>query len=444
MPGRMIKAWVAAAILLMGGVRVQAQIVNRLKVDDFIFQRYAYCRMQQFSEDNLGFADTLYRVGIYRENFRYKCLGLTLEFPIRFAQGDYKRMDEAVSEIKSLLADRKDQNIRAFYYPVLHEYCQFLIHIGRASDAMLEARGMERIATEEKSPLGKMYAHRVVGLIQSYRTNSYLAIENFTKAADYCKEAKAEQELPNLLILIAQEYIKMKDFDKADQFCSDAETYIEYFPSLKIRTMMTRALEYNAKEDWVSFWDTYDRLVSDPLYTVQADNDSRFEIDIEFLKSKGLFDEALAKADSLGTARQRHDKKHGIFAAKGEFRPAYGELGSLMTEKDSIYIKVQNEDMAILDAEMNNAQLREDAQRLKSQNQTTVLLGFLAMFAIAFFSILLSQWQLRQNLDEMKQKNNQMLIARRAYQKALDSKEAENNLKIKILQNRKPNTSIQL
>ena len=440
----MIKAWVAAAILLLGGVRVQAQIVNRLKVDDFIFQRYAYCRMQQFNEDNLGFADTLYRVGIYRENFRYKCLGLTLEFPIRFAQGDYKRMDEVVSEIKSLLADRKDQNIRAFYYPVLHEYCQFLIHIGRASDAMLEARGMERIATEEKSPLGKMYAHRVVGLIQSYRTNSYLAIENFTKAADYCKEAKAEQELPNLLILIAQEYIKMKDFDKADQFCSDAETYIEYFPSLKIRTMMTRALEYNAKEDWVSFWDTYDRLVSDPLYTVQADNDSRFEIDIEFLKSKGLFDEALAKADSLGTARQRHDKKHGIFAAKGEFRPAYGELGSLMTEKDSIYIKVQNEDMAILDAEMNNAQLREDAQRLKSQNQTTVLLGFLAMFAIAFFSILLSQWQLRQNLDEMKQKNNQMLIARRAYQKALDSKEAENNLKIKILQNRKPNTSIQL
>ena len=440
----MIKAWVATAILLLGGVRVQAQIVNRLKVDDFIFQRYAYCRMQQFSEDNLGFADTLYRVGIYRENFRYKCLGLTLEFPIRFAQGDYARMDEAVSEIKSLLADRKDQNIRAFYYPVLHEYCQFLIHIGRASDAMLEARGMERIATEEKSPLGKMYAHRVVGLIQSYRTNSYLAIENFTKAADYCKEAKAEQELPNLLILIAQEYIKMKDFDKADQFCSDAETYIEYFPSLKIRTMMTRALEYNAKEDWVSFWDTYDRLVSDPLYTVQADNDSRFEIDIEFLKSKGLFDEALAKADSLGTARQRHDKKHGIFAAKGEFRPAYSELGSLMTEKDSIYIKVQNEDMAILDAEMNNAQLREDAQRLKSQNQTTVLLGFLAMFAIAFFSILLSQWQLRQNLDEMKQKNNQMLIARRAYQKALDSKEAENNLKIKILQNRKPNTSIQL
>ena len=436
----------AFAILLLGdtGWRCHAQIVNRLKVDDAVFQRYAYCRMQQFNEDNLGFADTLYRVGIFKENFRYKCLGLTLEFPVRFAQGDYERMDEAVAEIKSIIGGRDDKNIRAFYYPVLHEYCQFLIHIGRASDAMLEARGMERIASEENSALGRMYAHRVVGLIQSYRTNSYLAIQNFTKAADYCKEAKAEQELPNLLILIAQEYIQLGDFPKAEEFCAEAEKYQEYFPSLKVRTLMTRALLYNAKKDWNAFWRIYDTLAEDPLYSVQADNDSRLEIDVEYLKSKGLFDAALAKADSLGTARERHGKKHGIFAAKGEFSPAYGQLDSLMMEKDSIYIKVQNEDMAILDAEMNNAQLRQDAQRLKAQNQMTVLLGFLAMFAIAFFSILLSQWQLRQNLDEMKQKNNQMLIARRAYQKALDAKEAENTLKIKILQNRKPNTSIKI
>lgn len=441
MSRKIFLCWIA---LLLPLFAARGQIVNRLKVDDGVFQRYAYCRMQQFSEANLGFADTLYRVGVTRDNFRYRCLGLTLEFPIRFAQGDYERMDAAVAEIKSMLSERKDKNIRAFYYPVIHEYCQFLIHIGRASDAMLEARGMERIASEEKSALGHMYAHRVVGLIQSYRTNSYLAIENFTKAADYCKEAKAEQELPNLLILIAQEYIKMGDFTKADKFCSDAEGYIEYFPSLKVRTLMTRALQYNAQKDWGSFWRTYDELVGDPLYKVQADNDSRFEMDVEYLKSKGLFEEALAKADSLGTARQRYDKKHGIFAAKGDFRPAYGQLDSLMIEKDSIYIKVQNEDMAILDAEMNNAQLRQDAQRLKAQNQMTILLGFLVMFAIAFFSILLSQWQLRQNLDEMKQKNNQMLIARRAYQKALDAKEAENNMKIKILQNRKPNTSIKL
>lgn len=434
-PLRLLAA--AGIFLLLCGLSCRGQIVNRLKVDDETFQRYAWGRMQQFSPNNLPLADSLYRIGTAYENFRYKCLGLSLEFPVRFAQGDYERMDAAVAEIKQMLERRKDT--RSFYYPVIHEYCQFLIHIGRVSDAMLEARAMERIASEEKSPLGKMYARRVIGLIQSYRTNSYLAIHNFTRAADYCKEARAEQELPNLYILIAQEYIKEKDFPKAEEFCGKAEEFLQFFPSLGVKTKMTRAYIANAKQDWNTFWNIYDELTSDPLYKVQADGDSRFQMDVAYLQSKGLFEEALAKADSLGTARDRFDKKHGIYAAQGRFEPAYGTLSSLMSEKDSIYIRVQNEDMAILDAEMNNAQLRQDAERLKAQNQMTILLGFLVMFAIAFFAILLSQWQLKQNLDEMRQKNNQMLANRRAYQKAMDAKESENAFQIKILQNRSTN-----
>ena len=45
----------------------------------------------------------------------------------------------------------------------------------------------------------------------------------------------------------------------------------------------------------------------------------------------------------------------------------------------------------------------------------------------------------RQNLDEMRAKNNQALAARRAFQKAMEAKESENNYKIKILQNRTTN-----
>ena len=429
----------AAAVLLLCSIHAQGQIVNRLKIEDELFQRWAYCRMQQFNPDNLPFADSLYRYGIFKDNYRYKCLALDLEFPIHFAQGNYARMDFSVAEIKELMKDHREKESRSFYYPVIHEYCQFLIHIGRASDAMLEARTMERLAGEENSPLGKMYAHRIIGLIQSDRTNSYLAIRNFNQAADYCKEARAEQELPNLYILIAQEYIKMNDFANAEEFCQKAEVYQEYFPSLRTKAKMTRAYLYNAQGSWDDFWETYDALVGDPLYRVQADGDSRFEMDVAYLKSKGLFQQALAKADSLGTARARHEKKHSIYAATGAFGAAYSHLDSLMTEKDSIYIKVQNEDLAILDAEMNNAQLREEAQRLKARNQLTILLGFLVMFAIAFFAILLSQWQLRRNLDEMRVKNNQMLADRRAFQKAMEAKESENDYKIKILQNRKTN-----
>ena len=123
----------------------------------------------------------------------------------------------------------------------------------------------------------------------------------------------------------------------------------------------------------------------------------------------------------------------------GLYQDAYSHLEQLMNEKDSVYIKVQNEDLAILDAEMENAQLREEAQRLEARNQITILLGFLLMFALAFVSILVQQWRLRENLDQMRHKNAEMLKNRQAYRKLLDSQEAQNAWRIQMLQNRTTN-----
>lgn len=448
MSGIRIRAAVVAALLLLPLVG-SAQIVNRLQVDPDLFDRYAYGRMQLFNAKNLPLADSLYRVGESRRDDRLKCLALSLEFPVYFAQGEYDRMDGAVAEIKRLLADKP--KFKPFLYSVVHEYCQYLMHAGRVSDAMLEARALERDATEAGNALGKMYSYRIVGLIQSYRSNSHLAIQNYLNAARFCKEARAEQELPNLYILIAQEYIEQGEFDKAVAYCDNAEAYQEYFPTLRLKVQMTRGYLYNAEGDYDALRQCYETIVANPLYTVQVEADDRYELDVCYLRSRRLFEQALAAADSISVPRTRHTLKQGIYADCHDWDHAYSELNRLMGVKDSIYIKVQNEDMAILDAEMNNAELRaeaerqearhrEAAERLRHQHQYTILLSFLAMFAIAFFSILISQWQLRETLAALKQQNNQSVLHRQAYQKALDAKEAENTMKVKILQNRKSST----
>ena len=416
----------------------RAQIVNRLHVDQDIFLRYAQGRMQEFNPDNLALADSLYQQGVQQNNFRYKCLGLSLEMPVRFVLGEYERMDATAAEIKELLAGRKD--LREFYFATLHEYCEFLVQSNRVSEAVLEARAMERLASAEQKPVGMMYAYRIIGLIQSYRDNPSLAIRNLEKAVQFSREARAEQDLPNLYILLAQENVKLKQFQQAERYCLLAEEYESFFPSIQLKALMTRAILFNARGEQENFWQCYSQLQQNPRYDVQTDADSRYNLDITYLRSRGLFREALDKADSLGTERARLEQKHGIYASMGNFEQAYDQLAHLVNEKDSAYIKVQNEDLAILDAEMNNAQLREETQRLKAQNQMTILIGFLVMFAIAFLSILVQQWRLRENLDQMKAQNNAMLMARRAYQKALDAKEAENSLKIKILQNGKSNS----
>ena len=416
----------------------RAQIVNRLRVDQETFVRYAYGRMQEYNLSNLALADSLYQAGTAQNNFRYKCLALSLEIPVRFVQNDYARMSSAAAEIKTLLKDRKD--LRDFYFSTLHEYSEFLVRMGYVSEAMLEARAMERLASAEKKPEGRMYAYRIIGLIQSYRENHVLAVRNLEKAVHYCRESRSEQELPNLYILLAQENVNMRRFEEADAFCTRAEEYASFFPSVRIKAQMTRAVLHHAKGNYPAFWECYQELLKDPLYTIQTDADTRGALDITYLRSRGLFVDALRRADALRNEHDRLEQKHALYAQMGDYSGAYEELTRLMEEKDSVYIKVQNEDLAILDAEMNNAQLREEARELKAQNQMTILGGFLVMFLIAFLSIIVQQWRLRENLAQLREKNNALLRERRAYQKALETLEAENNLHIKLLQKRNFNT----
>ena len=99
-----------------------AQIVNRLRVDQKTFLRYAYGRMQQFNPDNLVLADSIYAAGVAKDDFRYKSLALSLEMPVRFALRQYERMDSTAMEVKALLGERKET--RDFYFTFLHEYCE--------------------------------------------------------------------------------------------------------------------------------------------------------------------------------------------------------------------------------------------------------------------------------------------------------------------------------
>ena len=417
----------------------QAQIVNSLKVDQPIFLLYAQARMQPYNSANLALADSLYQVGVRKGNLCYKCLALSLEMPVRFERGEYERMDVIAAELKGLLGKRKD--LREFYFDVWDQYNEFLLKADRVSEAVLEARAMERLSLEERNPLGRMYAYRIIGLIQSYRNNSYLAGQNLEEAVRFCREARAEQELPNLFILLAQEQMKMGQFTQAHQSCTEAASYQDFFPGLEQKVLITRALIYYAQGDLPAFNTCYQLLQEDPLYPLQTDIEDRTLLDITYLRSQGQLEEALARSQSLLTRRNRLEQQYHLYAGLGDYDKAYDCLFNLMEEKDSLFIKVQNEDVAILDAEMDNAQLREEAQRMKAHNQFAMLMGFFLMFVAAFLAVLVHQWRVRDNLERMKAQQNSMLMARRAFQQALNAKEAENALKIKLLQNKEYNST---
>lgn len=429
-----MKRVVALIIAVMTVVGSYAQIRNRLGVGNELFLKYANGRIRQYDESNILLADSIYRYGVIKSDSRIRMLALSLELPPRFIRNDTLRVADIVSELKSMAG--YNSRMREFYFLTMNDYCNMLIMAGRISDAMLQARAISSMAASSGSNLGQMYAYRVIGLIQSYRSNSELAILNFKKSADFCVRAKEEQELPVIYNLIARELIKLGRFNEVEHYCAMAEEFQDFYPSLKVKTLMTKVYLYDAQGKAQDFNKVYQELIANPLYRSQTDRDTRLMIDICWLRSCGRLDEALQKTDSLTTDKERFGQTHLIYALDEDYYNAYRHLNSLMESKDSIYITVQNEDMAILDAELNNARLRLEAQRLKSQRELSIMFGFILLFFIVTVSILFSQWTLNKNLDDLRERNRRELDARNAYRKAIDSKEIENEMKTRILQNR--------
>jgi hypothetical protein len=175
---------------------------------------------------------------------------------------------------------------------------------------------------------------------------------------------------------------------------------------------------------------------------VQTDIETRMLMDICWLRSNGSYERALSLSDSLRVDKDMYEQKQYIYAMKADYRNAYENLNNLMAAKDSIYITVQNEDMAILDAELNNAQLRLEAQRLKAQKEMYIMFGIIFLFILVSGVILFTQWNLNITLEDMRRRNKAELEARNAYRRAIDAKELENEMKTRILQKRQNSSFI--
>ena len=196
-----------------------------------------------------------------------------------------------------------------------------------------------------------------------------------------------------------------------------------------------------------AFWPVYNALQQERRDAFKAVRSATKALSEALKKGEGdtaaLLDDYLKareKTAALDSSRERLEQQHEIRAQLGAYDQAYNSLMQLMAEKDSVYLRIQDEDVAILEAEMDNASLREEAERQKTRNQFLLMGGFLLMFMMAFLAVLFHHWRVRDNLDQMRAQQNSILMARRAYRQALDAQEAENALKIKLLQNKQYNT----
>lgn len=417
--------------LSASAVVCSAQIVNHLGVEQPFFLKYAAGKMQRYDMSNIALADSLYKVGESMDDVKMMTLALDLEMPAQFAAGNYDRMIEIVSSLKGLSASYPVVN--RVYYSSIYDFCQFQVYLNRTTSALIEAREMSRKASSERSQYGALYSYKILGIIQRSRSNSQQAIDYFLKAMDKCNEIAAEQEIPELYTLIAREYVKTGDFDQAEKYCALAEKYVDFYPATRVLTMMSRLGIHEAKGERLEYLQTYDNLRKDPFYVGILDNHTRSALEIGYLKSFGRYSEAMKIAESIDVKVDRLHEVYGVYLSWNDYPNALFTLQDYVQARDSVFLMAQNEDLAVLDAELNNAQLRLEAERLKWRNQIIVMVSFIILFLVFFFGFLLSQWSLKNNLDKMIEKTRESLDNRAEYRSGMDSVYQQNEMKTKII-----------
>lgn len=424
---------VSILLMLLTALTGSAQIMNRLGVDEDIFEAYSSCRLLPLEPSNLTIADSLYRIGVERNDYKIKTLALNVAFPAQYSLEDYDAMDKSIAEIKAIQEEHPD--INDIYFVALYSYCQYLLYAERDNLAIIEAKNMVKNATEVGDPYGLMLSYRALAFIYDTRKNYKLAADCYKKAEEYCKSTDALVEHPTIEVLLAQELIELKQYDEARMYLADVEKHLDVSEILRVQFYYISALLGQHSGDNELFWKYYELLEGNDYYYAILDEDSQNLLSVFYFMSKGQNFKALEYAKLIVDEKLGTYALGDVYASLGEYKLSNDYYIKYISIADSLNVEIQNEDIAMLDVEMNNYQIREFAGKMQLKARTIEIFSLLAIMTLiaTFLSIILVRTKRYQK--NLEAKTIELQKATETAIDALENAKQANQIKTKFLQN---------
>ncbi|MCQ2147891.1 MAG: HAMP domain-containing histidine kinase [Bacteroidales bacterium] len=425
-----------ASILLaltVSALNLTAQVQNRLGVEESIFEPYSKCRLSPYDVDNISICDSIYSIGVQRNDYKIKTLALNAVLPAYYMLEDLDMMNKTIQEIKDIQYSHPD--INDIYFAALYSYCNYLIFFDKLSDSLLEAKQMLERSTEIGEPYGMMLAYRTMAIIYQYRSNSALAVECYKRALEYSESANASVEQDNIRIQLAQEQINAGLYDNARETLSVIARSIDNDENLRLQYYFVSAYLGDNTGDHESFWKYYNLVKDEPMYESIIGEEDRALVEIDYLLSKGEIDKAEQVALEYLPDQSRHMILSEIYGKKGLYKLAYEESTAFNKIKDSLSVAVQTEDVAMLDAQMANAELKHESLQYKSRVRTMTLSVALIIFIIISILSILNIIREQKHKRALKAKNYELIEAKKTTEAALEKAKESDAIKTRFLQN---------
>ncbi|MCI5619559.1 MAG: HAMP domain-containing histidine kinase [Rikenellaceae bacterium] len=421
-------------LLLFISFSASAQIQNRLNVDEKIFKIYSEGRLQPYDESNVALGDSLFAVGVARNDYKIKALALNLKLSPLLAQNDLLTLQEVIEEMKSIRSDHPD--INDIYIAAMYTYCQALTLSNQISTALLNAREMSRVARESGDSFGMMMSYRTLGFIYDYRGNNQMAYNSYLAALPLCKEAGADQELFSIHVLIAEQLISMKRFEEAEMYLAMVQEECNpNIPWASSQTQVLRFLLYYEGYKPEIYGDSINILMNDNNLEGIIDEETQYTLSALFYRSQKRYNEALQIVDNITNDIKRKLLKADILEDIGDYKEALSLYHSLIYAKDSINNVIQSEDIAMMDAELNLSSMKMKAEIAESQRNNIIAYSLIILLAFLILFLVVMYRRRKKQSKELEEHNIQLQKAQQETQDALEKATEASKAKQRFVQN---------
>lgn len=299
------------------------------------------------------------------------------------------------AEVDSLLSVVIDNSFLPEYKSVFYLAYQFKANVRMMNNdyhgTLQTAQEMCRYAQIDHDPFGTFTSYYTMGVSFVMRDNPRLAHRYFSLAAKCVLDNNIEGKLWAVYFQLANCYDAMHDDDmsaKYAQMAIDAakttgnEAVIRRaeIGSLVISKTLYTPQEYISK---------YEEYAKTPDFTTLIVGDEFAMIRVIYLTYLGRMEQAIALADSMEVGVNSFNNKEFVYTYFEKWKDAYQARFQADMIHDSLQTVIQLEDFAALDSEMNNAELRNRAEKLQARNRQIVILSIAIVLFLVFLFVVL-------------------------------------------------------
>lgn len=335
---------------------------NPYKIDDELYTYYVKAFRLRSQQVSLSMADTLVAMAQAKGDLKAECMAMAIPLNYYFYQHDVEKLSEVVARCKETAMRN---GYMQYYYHAYTMEINNLLNTGRHMAALKMTEQMRTDALEREDKYGFFCCLRTLGNLYFTRQEYGTSVHHFKEALEYMQKNLPDQDVGTIASTLSNACFNCKRYDEALHY---AEMAVAVGKTEKVvfDARLVVAKCYYQKEEYERFSAYFDQFIEPAK--LSGYNANYVVTKVYRLAIDGRYEEAHSMADRIREKLSSNNLHQILCFKEGRYKEAYEYLRVNRAKSDSVRAALQTRDLAELSAELENEQLKHEAQALQLAN----------------------------------------------------------------------------